>query len=207
MYSEDELIPISALQHYLFCPRQCALIHLDQVWVENVFTAEGRLLHERADSGKSVARGELKTVTGLLLSSRALGLSGKADVVEFHRQDNQWRPFPVEYKRGRPKAHDADKVQLCAQALCLEDMLGLPVPEGALFYGATRRRQAVNFDDALRGLTAQTAKSVHDLLQNGRLPLPRRDDACAACSLAGACLPHLNRGRAAAFLDSLRREP
>ena len=88
MYSEDELIPISALQHYLFCPRQCALIHLDQVWVENVFTAEGRLLHERADSGKSVARGELKTVTGLLLSSRALGLSGKADVVEFHRQDN-----------------------------------------------------------------------------------------------------------------------
>ena len=207
MYSEDELIPISALQHYLFCPRQCALIHLDQVWVENVFTAEGRLLHERADSGKSVARGDVKTVTGLLLSSRELGLSGKADVVEFHRQNGQWHPFPVEYKRGRPKKHEADKVQLCAQALCLEEMLGLSVPEGALFYGATRRRQAVNFDDALRDLTSQTARAVHDLLQGGPLPPPRRDDACAACSLAGACLPGLNRARAAAFLDSLRRGP
>ena len=207
MYSEDELIPISALQHYLFCPRQCALIHLDQVWTENVFTAEGRLLHERADSGKSVARGDVKTVTGLLLCSRELGLSGKADVVEFHRQNGQWRPFPVEYKRGRPKKHEADKVQLCAQALCLEEMLGLPVPEGALFYGATRRRQAVSFDDVLRGVTSQTAMAVHDLLQSGRLPPPRRDDACAACSLAGACLPGLNRGRAASFLDSLRREP
>lgn len=207
MYSEDELIPISALQHYLFCPRQCALIHLDQVWTENVFTAEGRLLHERADSGKSVSRGEIKTVTGLLLSSRELGLSGKADVVEFHRKGELWRPFPVEYKRGRPKKHGADKVQLCAQALCLEEMLGLSVPEGALFYGATRRRQSINFDDSLRNLTIQTARDVHDLLQAGRLPAPRQGETCAACSLAGACLPCLNRGRAAAFLDSLRREP
>lgn len=133
MYSAADLMPISALQHYLFCPRQCALIHLEQIWAENLYTAEGRLLHEKADSGKTEVRGDVKSVTGLLVRSLELGVTGKADVVEFHRREGIWHPFPVEYKRGRPKSHDADKIQLCAQALCLEEMLGLPVPEGALF--------------------------------------------------------------------------
>jgi len=210
MYAEDAFIPVSALQHYLFCPRQCALIHLDQVWTENALTAEGRVLHERADSGKRTTRGDLKTVTGLLLRSAALGLSGKADVVEFHRNGNAWRPFPVEYKRGRPKAHDADRVQLCAQALCLEEMLGLAVPEGALFYGAQRRRLGVSFDANLRDLTARTAAAVHALLEEGRLPpVPEamtKGRGCTSCSLAESCLPGLTRNKANAFLDALRRE-
>ena len=206
MHPEESFIPISALQHYIFCPRQCALIYLEQIWSENALTAEGRVLHKEADSGKSVTRGDVKTVTGLLLASRALGLTGKADVVEFHRRDGVWHPFPVEYKRGRPKAHDADKVQLCAQALCLEEMLGLPVLEGALFYGANRRRLGVPLDASLRDLTAQTAAAVHNLLAEGKLPPPVRITGCAACSLSDSCLPGLNRSRGKTFLDSLRKE-
>ncbi len=206
MHPEESFIPISALQHYIFCPRQCALIYLVQIWTENALTAEGRVLHKEADSGRSATRGDTKTVTGLLLASRELGLTGKADVVEFHRKNGVWHPFPVEYKRGRPKPHEADKVQLCAQALCLEEMLGLPVPEGALFYGATRRRLEVAFDAALRELTAQTAAAVHGLLREEVLPPPVRIPGCAACSLADDCLPGLSRGRGKAFLDSLRKE-
>lgn len=205
MYSEDSFIPISALQHYIYCPRQCALIHLDQIWAENAFTAEGRLLHERADSGRTETRGEVKTATGLLLCSRELGLSGKADVVEFRRQDGVWRPYPVEYKRGRPKAHAADKVQLCAQAICLEEVLGLPIPEGALFYGKTRRRQVVSFDNALREEVRRIALATHELLRRGVAPPPEADERCAACSLAEDCLPRaFGRRSASVYLESLR---
>ncbi len=205
MYSEDSFIPISALQHYLYCPRQCALIHLDQVWTENAFTAEGRVLHERADSGQSETRGRVKSVTGLLVCSREFGLSGKADVVEFHQREGVWHPYPVEYKRGRPKSHLADKVQLCAQALCLEEMLGLPIPEGALFYGKTRRRQVTAFDEALREEVRQAALAVHALLHAGLLPPPAADERCAACSLAESCLPKAVRGRSALrYVESLR---
>ena len=206
MYPEDSFVQLSALQHYLFCPRQCALIHVEQTWLENAFTAEGRVLHERADSGKSTTRGDVKSVTGLLICSRALGLSGKADVVEFHRREGIWHPFPVEYKRGKPKSHPADKVQLCAQALCLEEMTGLAVPEGALFYGQQRRRLAVSFDAALRELTAATAAAVHRLLSEKKLPPPRNDDVCRSCSLTELCLPALKRNKAGAFLESLREK-
>ena len=144
-YPEADFIPLSALQHYLYCPRQCAQIHLDRAWEENVFTAEGRILHERAHSGETESRKTVRTVTSLALSSKRLGISGVADVVEFHEGKGSWQPYPVEYKRGRPKKSDADRVQLCAQALCLEEMLDIPVPEGALFYGQTRRRETVRF--------------------------------------------------------------
>lgn len=206
MYPEDSFIPISALQHYLYCPRQCALIHLEQIWTENAYTAEGRLLHEKADSGKSETRGDVKTVTGLLLRSSGLGLSGKADVVEFHRQDGKWSPYPVEYKRGRPKKHNSDRVQLCAQALCLEEMLGLPVPKGALFYGKTRRRQAVVFTVELRDEVRKTALSVHELLCQGTTPPPVADERCAVCSLLEDCLPKTTGKRqyASLYLESLR---
>ena len=209
MYPEDAFIPISALQHYLYCPRQCALIHLEQVWTENAYTAEGRLLHERADSGKAETRGHIKTVTGLLLCSRKLGLTGKADVVEFHRQSEagSWLPYPVDYKRGRPKKHDADRVQLCAQALCLEEMLGLLIPEGALFYGKTRRRQVVTFDEDLRQKTRQTALAAHEILRQGVTPPPPlSDERCAGCSLLEDCLPDASTGRSSAsrYLESLR---
>lgn len=204
-YPEDSFIPISALQHYLYCPRQCALIHLEQIWTENAYTAEGRLLHERADSGKSETRGDVKTVTGLLLHCRELGLVGKADVVEFHRCGGVWRPYPVEYKRGRPKKHNADRVQLCAQALCLEEMLGLSIAEGALFYGQTRRRQVVAFSEDLREETRRVSTAVHKLLRQGVTPPPLADERCAACSLDRECLPDTaRRSSASRYLESLR---
>jgi CRISPR-associated exonuclease Cas4 len=208
MYPASDLIPLSALQHYVFCPRQCALIHVEHIWEDNLFTAEGRLLHDKADSGKVEVRGDIKTATGLPLRSLALGLAGKADVVEFHRREGSWHPFPVEYKRGKPKAYNADAVQLCAQALCLEEMLGLPVPEGALFYGKTRRRLAVFLDASLRESTAATAGAVHALLQSGVTPPPVADERCAACSLAGQCLPAplARQGAAGRYLESLRRD-
>jgi len=206
MYPAADLIPISALQHFAVCPRRCALIYVEQLWEENLYTAEGRLLHARADSGKVEIRGDVKTVTGLPLRSLALGLTGKADVVEFHRRDGIWHPFPVEYKRGRAATYNADAVQLCAQALCLEEMLNLPVPEGALFYGKTRRRRAVSLDASLRELTASIAGAVHALLQGGRTPPPVADERCGACSLAGQCLPRplARQGAAGRYLESLR---
>ncbi len=154
---EDALIPLSALQHYLFCPRQCALIHVEQLWAEDAATAEGQLLHAKADAARPETRPGVRVARGLAVRSLALGVTGRADVVEFRAAgaDGRGQPFPVEYKRGRPKAHRADEVQLCAQAICLEEMFGLPVPEGALFYGETRRRHPVAFDGELRALTAR----------------------------------------------------
>ena len=140
-YSEDDLIMISALQHFAFCPRQCALIHIEQVWTESGLTAEGRIMHEKVHEEQRESRGAVRIECGIPLRSLRLGLIGKADVVEFHRiGKGVWQPFPVEYKRGKPKPDHCDKVQLCAQAMCLEEMLSVPVPEGALFYGRTRRR-------------------------------------------------------------------
>lgn len=182
---EDALVPMSALQHYLFCPRQCALIHVERLWAEDVATAEGRLLHERADSGRGERRPGVRIARGLSLRSVALGVTGQADVVEFH--DAQ--PFPVEYKRGRPKSHRADEVQLCAQAICLEEMFGRPVPAGALFYGQTRRRHGVSFDDDLRALTLQTAQAVRRDIVRSHTPRPVAKPSCRRCSLMDLCCP------------------
>ncbi|HYZ62815.1 MAG TPA: CRISPR-associated protein Cas4 [Acetobacteraceae bacterium] len=185
--AEDGLIPLSALQHHLFCPRQCALIHVEGLWAEDVATAEGRLLHERVDAGRPETRPGVRVARGLALRSLALGVSGKADAVEFRGQPPQ--PFPVEYKRGRPKAHRADEVQLCAQAICLEEMFGASVPEGALFYGTMRRRVAVRFDAELRALTAQVAREARGNIAAGRTPLPVHGPACRHCSLLDLCQP------------------
>lgn len=185
--AEDALIPISALQHFLFCPRQCALIHVEQIWMEDGATAEGRLLHERVDAGGVERRPGLRAERGIALRSLALGVSGKADVVEFHGRPP--RPVPVEYKRGKPKPHRADEVQLCAQAICLEEMFDDTVPEGALFYGAVRRRTAVVFDDVLRDLTARVAAEVRAMIAAARTPPPVLTPGCRRCSLQDACQP------------------
>lgn len=188
--AEDALIPLSALQHQLFCPRQCALIHVEQLWAEDGATAEGRLLHERADSAKPETRPGVKIARGLQLRSLKLGVAGKADVVEFPASASSApRPFPVEYKRGKPKAHRADEVQLCAQAICLEEMFAVDVPEGALFYGLTRRRQGVVFDAELRRLTAEVAAAARDMIAAGKTPPPVRIPACRRCSLEALCRP------------------
>lgn len=189
---EDSFIPISALQHYLYCPRQCALIHVEQLWAESRHTAEGRLMHERADKQQSERRHGVRTVTAMPLVHVDLGITGIADVVEFHQTPDGDHAFPVEYKRGRPKAHRADEVQLCAQALCLEAMLRQSITEGALFYGETRRRAPVAFDADLRQLTQETIAATHALLASDRTPFaqyaPRR---CDACSLIDLCQPKL----------------
>ena len=188
--SEDDLVPLSALQHYLFCPRQCALIHLERAWAENLLTAEGRILHERSDKPGQASRGERRVVHGMPIRSRMLGVAGVADVVELTREYGRWRPYPIEYKRGRPKAHRADEVQLCAQAICLEEMLSVAVPEGALFYGKARRRTVVAFDQSLRALTRRVAEETRVLLASGRTPAPIYEaKRCDPCSLKGLCQP------------------
>lgn len=209
MRDDDEgLVPLSALQHYVYCPRQCALIHIERVWQENRHTAEGRVLHERADTPRSEKRRGVRIATAVALAHPQLGLVGVADVVEFHQDaDGQAeRPFPVEYKRGRPKAHRADEIQLCAQALCLEAMLGTPVPCGALFYGATRRRREVVFDEELRALTRRTAEAARAMLEAGRVPgADYETKRCDACSLIDLCQPR-TLGRAAGVDAWLRAQ-
>ena len=188
---EDELTPISALLHMLYCPRRCALIHIERQWSENRFTAEGRILHERIDAGGSERRSGVTIERSVPLRSLRLGVSGIADVVEM-REDN--RPFPIEYKRGRPEAHRADEVQLCAQAICLEEMLDRPVPEGALFYGRSRRRKAVVFDAELRALTERVAADTRSLLAAGDTPPPEFEARkCNGCSLREVCRPQWPR--------------
>lgn len=197
--ADSALAPLSALQHLAFCPRQCALIHLEGAWAENLLTAEGRVLHERVDEAPGETRRGVRVARGVALRSLRLGLIGKADVVEFRaRRSGPPQPYPVEYKRGKPKPHDADRVQLCAQALCLEEMLGVPVPRGALFYGEPRRRQEVAFDDALRARTEETAHALHALLAGGVTPPPEPGPKCRSCSLEPICLPKASAGRSAA---------
>ena len=200
-------VMLSALQHYLFCPRQCALIHVEGVWGENYLTAAGRQLHERVDRKGYETRKDVHLATALRLVSNRLGVTGVANMVEFHRQESQhdangicvaarlpgrkgfWRPFPVEYKRGAPKSHRADEVQLCAQALCLEEMLDVSIGAGALFYGETRRRVDVAFDEELRSLTEGVAAKVHELICVGETPPPVLTKGCRACSLFEQCRP------------------
>ena len=190
MYNIEDLIQLSALQHMVFCERQCALIHVEQTWTESGRTAEGRIMHERVHEESRESRGDVRIDFGVALRSLRLGLIGKADVVEFHRRpDGAWLPFPVEYKRGKPKADDCDKVQLCAQAICLEEMLSVAIPEGALFYGQTRHRLDVVFDEALRLETEKTARRAHDLIASGRTPPPVYEKRCESCSLMAECLP------------------
>jgi len=211
MTAESQLLPISALQHLLFCERQCALIHLERLWAENRLTIEGQQLHRKAhdDKARGVApRPGVRLSRGLQLVSYRLGLVGVADVVEFHERTatcdgaatgGKTAPLavPIEYKRGRPKAHDADKVQLCAQALCLEEMFDAPgsIPAGAIFYGRTRRRQQVEFDVGLREKTKRTAERLHDMIASAVTPIARREPKCDKCSLIHLCLPDAMKPR------------
>jgi CRISPR-associated exonuclease Cas4 len=194
MYTEDDLIQLSALQHFMYCKRQCALIHIEQLWGENLFTAEGRIMHDKVDTADRESRGNLRIEYGVPMRSLGLGLIGKADVVEFHKMDDEkWIPFPVEYKRGKPKIDDCDKVQLCAQAICLEEMLNVEIKSGALFYGQTRRREDVVFDDKLRHETEDAARKVHALIESGATPKAEYSKKCKKCSLYELCMPKVSR--------------
>ena len=218
MFTEDDLLPISALQHLTFCRRRCALVHLEGMWAENRFTAEGTLLHRRVHQEHDATEDGVRIARGLRLTSLRLGLCGIADVVEFHPAEHGrsepdgaclngrdrppvGRPFPVEYKRGRRKTEQAYRVQLCAQALCLEEMLGVDVPCGALYFGKSRRRMPVEFDEALRNETERLSRELHALLDSNDTPPPEPGPKCRGCSMESLCLPRsVHRHSAAAYM-------
>jgi CRISPR-associated exonuclease Cas4 len=203
MFNEEEFLQLSALQHLIFCKRQCALIHIEQAWADNALTVQGEHLHDKVHEAgdRTESRGDIRIARGLALRSTRLGLSGVADVVEFHRVNDGginlpdvrglWRPFPVEYKRGRPKRDRCDEVQVCAQAICLEEMLGVDIPEGALFYGATHHRFDVSFDPALRTETENAAARLHDLVRSRKTPPAIHEPKCDRCSLREICVPEI----------------
>ncbi|KPN73637.1 CRISPR-associated protein Cas4 [Neisseria sp. 74A18] len=195
-------IPLSALQHYAFCPRQCALIHNEQVWAENFLTAQGRALHERVDGGEPETRKGVRFERSVHVSAENLGVHGVLDMVE--RDIQTGRLKHVEYKRGKPKPEPFDEIQLCAQALCLEEMTGQTVAEGALWYMQTRHRVPVVFSDGLRAQTLAVIVQVRELLASGQTPLPVYGKRCKACSLVEVCQPKLlERDRSVGYVEGL----
>lgn len=203
MYSEEEMLALSGIQHYSFCPRQWALIHVEQQWADNVLTMEGVLAHKRAhDRTIREKRGDVITIRGLDVVSHGLGLRGQCDVVEFVASDQGvplsgeqglWRPIPVEYKRGKSKRIAADRLQLCAQAICLEEMLCCDISEGFLFYGQTRSREKVELSFELREEVRIVATEMHRLFRRKHTPPPSKRKMCDSCSLKNACLPGIER--------------
>lgn len=186
---DQRLIPLSALQHYAFCPRQCALIHNEQAWAENWLTAQGQVLHQRVDRGEPETRKGIRFERGVQVSAEQIGLTGKLDLVEVELASGEMKP--VEYKRGKPKLDNWDKVQLCAQALCLEEMTGKPVTEGALWYWQTRHRENVPITDSLRDETRAVVEAVRTLFSSGHTPKAKYEKKCNACSLLDLCNPRL----------------
>ena len=211
MYNEDDYLQLSGLQHYLFCPRQWALIHIENQWQENLRTVDGRLMHKNVHNEGSVEkRGNKLTVRGMRIASPSLGVSGQCDAVEFTK-DTQgielpgypgfWQPMPVEYKHGAPKEDKSDAAQLCGQAMCLEEMLCCVIPAGALYYGETRRRQEIVFTEELRQTVRDSLTRMHELYQRGHTPSAKMKKGCNACSLKDICLPRLQKtGSVASYL-------
>lgn len=205
IYSEEDFLQLSGLQHFRFCRRQWALIHIEQQWAENFRTTDGAIFHENAHNGDlTESRGDLFITRDMRIFSSTLGVSGACDVLEFHRgasgiplkdKEGLWQPYPVEYKRGRPKEHNADALQLCGQALCLEEMLCCDIPEGALYYGETRRRTVVAFTPELRQEVRSLLEEMHTLYARGHTPKVKPGKNCAACSLKELCLPGLMKRR------------
>ena len=207
MFTEDDFIQLSALQHYVFCPRQCALIHVEDVWNENLYTVRGNILHEKVDTDTYETRGTLKTVRGLRIHSTRLGIVGRADVVEFRKSsDGSETPeaIPVEFKSGKPKDDLSDKVQLCAQALCLEEMLNTTVKRGVFFYGRIRRRVQVELDESLRAQTEAIIASVHELVSRKLVPQARYMSKCKHCSIFDVCQPKaMNERKLEQYMNTL----
>jgi CRISPR-associated exonuclease Cas4 len=203
--NDTRLIPLSALQHYAFCPRQCALIHNEQVWSENWLTAQGQQLHQRVDHGLPESRKGIRYERGVEVSAPQLGLIGKLDLLEIDIASGAC--FPVEYKRGKPKQDPIDEIQLCAQALCLEEMLNIAVPYGALWYWQTRHRHQIEFNDALRQQTLQIIEATRDLLNSGVTPKAKYEKKCQACSLYELCNPKLTfRDKSRAYVKAIYQE-
>ncbi len=207
---EEEFLPLSGLQHLLFCERQCALIHVEGLWVDNALTVLGGQLHDRTDLPGVESGPDVRVVRALSLRCSALRLVGRADVVEFHRERfgdgrDLWRPFPVEYKRGKRRAWLHNEVQLCAQGMALEEMCGVPVPRGALYYGASRRRLDVELNESLRSRTRAAAERLHEIVRLRLTPRAQREPKCNGCSFLPICLPEATSSAtsAALYLQSI----
>ncbi|MGD0338615.1 MAG: CRISPR-associated protein Cas4 [Bacteroidota bacterium] len=205
MFSEDEFIQISGLQHYVYCPRQWALIHIEDVWTDNVFTVRGEILHEKVDTDTYETRGTKKTVRGLRIHSTRLGIVGRADVIEFKDTKNgQEEIMPVEFKSGEPKEDISDKVQLCAQALCLEEMMNVTIRHGAFFYGRIRRRFQVELESELRKQTEEIISKIHEMATTRRTPPAEYSAKCRNCSLESICVPKaMNESKLKKYIGGL----
>jgi CRISPR-associated exonuclease Cas4 len=204
-YNEDEYIQLSGIQHFTYCRRRFALIYIEQLWVENYLTADGRFMHDRAHNDKiTEKRGDVITMRAVKIASHSLGLTGECDVVEFHASEDGvplvkrkglWLPYPVEYKRGSGISEEADSMQLCAQGICLEEMLGCNITSGALYYGENRRRTTVVFTDELREAVKSTSEEMHALFERKYTPKVKPGKKCGRCSLADLCLPELEKSK------------
>lgn len=206
MEDDEDLVPISGLQHLVFCERQAALIHVERIWRDDLATTKGQLVHARADTPGVSTRAGVRVLRALPLVSRRLGVVGVADFVELDRVDGQLRPVPLEVKKGRLKRRRADDVQLCAQGMCLEEAFGVPVTEGFIFYAESHRRRRVPLDAALREITARAAARLRELVARREVPAPAVPErVCAVCSLVSICLPRATRDarRASRFLERL----
>ena len=215
---EEDWLQLSGLQHFAFCRRQWALIHIENQWAENFRTVDGSLMHENVhDQGFRESRGDMLVVRGLAVHSAQLGVSGQCDVVEFHRdpdgitlrdREGTWRPYPVEYKRGRPKDGQVDELQLCAQAMCLEEMLCCTVSEGALYYGETRHRLTVQFTSDLRCQVQDGFAEMHELYRKQYTPKVKPTKGCNACSLKDMCVPKMMRAKKVSdYLSAAMEKP
>ena len=201
VFTEDDYLQLSGIQHFVFCPRQWALIHIEQLWNESYLTTSGRLLHAKAHAGENAEkRGDTITFRAVKVSSSELGISGECDVVEFHKSkdgvtlhgyDSLWAPFPVEYKRGKSKLDDCDRLQLCAQVVCLEEMLCTTIENGALFYGEPRRREVVAMTAQLREKLLATVSEMHKLYRQKHTPKAAKAKHCGSCSMKEMCLSAL----------------
>lgn len=215
---EEDWLQLSGIQHFAFCRRQWALIHIENQWSENYWTVDGSLMHENAhDQGFKESRGDLLTVRGIAIHSHELGVSGQCDVVEFHKchdgiplknREGLWLPYPVEYKRGKPKEGDADELQLCGQAICLEEMLCCDIPKGALYYGEPRHRLEVEFTEDLRKQVRDSLEEMHELYKKHYTPKVKPTKACSSCSIKDLCVPKLMRVKKVSdYLKSSMEEP
>lgn len=202
MYSDDDMLMLSGIQHFRFCPRQWALIHIEQRWDDNRLTIEGELLHKHVDDPFYRQKcGDYISLRSVSIASHELGLHGITDVVELHPTDNEqngishpsypgtWQPYPVEYKHGKPKRNEIDEVQLAAQAMCLEEQYGIEIPKGAIFYHEIRHRVEVEISDYLRNIVRDCATQMHEIYASGRLPQIRKGKHCKKCSLYNLCMP------------------
>ncbi len=215
--NENDYLMLSGIQHFAFCKRQWALIHIENQWVENEYTTDGELFHERAhDSSLVEKRKDIIITRALRVKSDALGISGSCDIVEFHKDSNgitlhnfdgKWLPIPIEYKRGKPKQNNYDELQLCAEAMCLEEMLICRIEHGFIFYGETGKRKQIPLNDELKDQVKSMFKEMHQLFTKAHTPKVRTDKRCYLCSLKNICLPKLNKiKQASTYINAILEE-